>query len=174
MRTTLRLGAPLVLLTTLAACSAGAKAPAVVDAWAKAADGGATAVFGTVTNPGDEPLRLVGARSAAAARVELHTTATGSDGSATMHAVPSLEVPAHGTLALGPGGDHLMLLDLVDPLEPGEEVTVVLELEDGSTLELLAPVKEYAGAQEDYDEVEHAAPGHDHPERAEAEHEGHP
>lgn len=56
----------------------------------------------------------------------------------TMQEVPSVEVPAGGTVAFEPGGYHVMLLELPDPLETGEEFDVTLTLDDDT--EIVVPV----------------------------------
>lgn len=140
------------LALTLTACSAGSEAPdadalTVSDAWAKSADSGMTAAFATLTNDADHDVVITGAHSVASARVELHEVANGSmrevDGGFT--------VPAHGSLTLEPGGLHLMFIDLGAPLVAGDEVTITVEFADGSARDLNAVVKDFAGANEDYD-----------------------
>jgi copper(I)-binding protein len=42
---------------------------------------------------------------------------------------------------LQPGGTHVMLMGLTEELAAGDEVTLTLEFEDGSTSELTVPVK---------------------------------
>ncbi len=56
----------------------------------------------------------------------------------TMQEVTSIDILAGGTVALEPGGYHVMLLDLPDPLETGEEFDVTLILDDGT--EVIVPV----------------------------------
>ena len=56
----------------------------------------------------------------------------------TMQEVPSVEVPAGGTVTFEPGGYHVMLLELPDPLETGEEFDVTLTLDDDT--EIVVPV----------------------------------
>jgi copper(I)-binding protein len=56
----------------------------------------------------------------------------------TMQEVTSIDIPAGGTVALEPGGYHVMLLDLPDPLETGEEFDVTLVLGDGT--EVIVPI----------------------------------
>lgn len=130
----------------------GARAQVTVtDPWAKAAAEGMSAVFGTLTNTGDAAITLVAAATSAAAEVQLHeTTADGSGGMSMSEKEGGFPIPAGGTLVLEPGGDHIMLMDLTAPLEPGAEITVTLTFAGGGELTLTAPVKDFAGAQEDY------------------------
>jgi hypothetical protein len=124
----------------------------VTDAWAKAAEEGMTGVFGTLVNDSGEDVLVVSATSAASARAELHTTTVGEDGGMVMRPIEGgFLVPANGEYVLEPGADHLMLMDLSAPLEPGDEVTVVLTTEAGDTIEVVAQVRTFAGGMEDYE-----------------------
>ncbi|MFF2275904.1 copper chaperone PCu(A)C [Agromyces sp. NPDC058126] len=137
-----------------AAPTAAAEAAASVtveEAWVKAADDGMTALFGNVVNDGPDAT-LVGASTDAAEMAELHETVE-SDGTMQMRQKEGgFELPAGETLALEPGANHVMLMGLTGPVQAGDEVTVTLEFDDGSTLEVTAPVKDYAGANEQYDD----------------------
>jgi copper(I)-binding protein len=43
-----------------------------------------------------------------------------------------------------------MLMDLTTPLRPGADVSLTLAFADGSTLPVIAQVREFAGAKEQY------------------------
>ena len=88
----------------------------------------------TVTNAGDSADRLVGAACACADRVELHTMST-EGGVMRMSQVEGFDVPADGVLTLAPGGDHLMLLGLREPLVAGEQVSVTLTFEQSGEIQ---------------------------------------
>lgn len=121
------------------------------DAWVKAAASGMTGAFGTLTNDGDAPVTIVSATSSASASVELHETADDGSGDMRMREVEGgFVIPAGGTLALEPGGNHLMLMGLDAALSAGDEVTFTLEFADATTSSFTAPVKDYAGANEEY------------------------
>ena len=142
----------LALLTATAGCTAGARADAdltFTDAWAKAADSGMTAAFGTLTNATDSDVTVVAAESHVA-RMELHEVVRGSDGAVMRPKDGGLVVPARGTLTLEPGGDHLMFLDLTAPLVPGDDVDVTLVSADGATWSFSVPIRTFEGADEDY------------------------
>lgn len=62
-----------------------------------------------------------------------------------------LVVPAGGTHDLAPGGDHLMLMDLTEPLRAGADVELTVVFDDGSTMPVTAQVRDFAGADEEYD-----------------------
>lgn len=124
----------------------------VTDAWVKAADEGMTGVFGTLVNESGEDVVVVAGSTPAAARLELHTTAMGEDGSMVMTPVEGgFTVPAEGEHVLEPGADHIMLMELTDPLQPGDEVELRLETADGEVIEVVAAVRTFAGGQEEYE-----------------------
>lgn len=62
-------------------------------------------------------------------------------GGMTMRPVESIPLPAGGEAELKPGGLHVMLLELVDPLEEGSTIALTLELESGETIEVDAEVR---------------------------------
>jgi copper(I)-binding protein len=141
---------------TAPAASSGSSATAgdsvtVSDPWVKAADEGMSAAFGEITNNGSQEVTIVSATSDASTMLELHETVDDGTGAMTMQEKDGgFVIGAGETLDLEPGGNHLMFMDLVDPLEAGEEVTVTLRFSDDSTAEITAPVKDYAGANESY------------------------
>ncbi|HEV6955501.1 MAG TPA: copper chaperone PCu(A)C [Promicromonospora sp.] len=162
----------LTLTAALAACSTGttdagddaATTPAaaeadaldITDPWVKAADEGMTAAFGTLTNDSDADVRIVSATSEVTSSMELHEMATGDDGAMVMRQKEGgFVIEAGATHELSPGGDHLMFMNLTTPVQPGDDVTVTLTAEDGSTFEFTAPGRSYSGANEEYDGGEH-------------------
>jgi len=129
----------------------GAESIVVGHAWAKAQNEGDTAVFGMVMNATSSDQTVVSATSDAATSVEMHETRESADGQMVMAEVTGgFHLPAGQPLMLEPGGDHLMLMGLVKPLQPGDEITVTLTLEDGTEIGFVAPVKDFSGANETY------------------------
>jgi hypothetical protein len=101
----------------------------VESAWARPTPPSAKLGAGylTVVNAGAAD-RLVGARSPAAARVEMHVTLR--DGEIMrMREVKELSLPANGRLEFKPAGAHLMLVDLKRPFKQGDKVPVTLRFE---------------------------------------------
>lgn len=122
------------------------------DAWVKAVDEGMSAAFGTLVNAGDQDVTVVSATTGAADHVELHETVKGASGEMVMReADGGFVIPHGGSFPLEPGGHHIMLMGLTGPLKAGEEVTVTVTFSDDSTAEFTAPVKDFTGANEDYD-----------------------
>lgn len=100
-----------------------------------------TAAYMTLSNSGDDDLTVVHAECPLAATVELHEHLQDAAGVMRMRQVTSLSLPAGGSLAMEPGGLHLMLIGLHQPLTEGEIVPVTLHLADGGTLEVAAEVR---------------------------------
>lgn len=156
-----RFGAITLLATLALAGCAGTPAPAPAaesasfsssDVWVKAADDGMTAGFGELANTGDTDLTVVSATSPATSSMQLHETVQNENGQMVMREVEGgFVIPAHGSLALAPGGNHLMFMDVTAPLRAGDDTTITLTFSDASTVDITAPVKEFAGANESYD-----------------------
>ncbi|MCH8550351.1 MAG: copper chaperone PCu(A)C [Natronospirillum sp.] len=91
----------------------------------------------TLHNRSDEPVAVVGFETDLAASSELHTMSIGEDGMMSMQRILAIEIPPQGSHALAPGGDHLMLVNLKNPLEPGAEYEITLTFSDGSRKTLL-------------------------------------
>lgn len=126
------------------------------DMWVKATDpdikpGEAmSGVFGTLENHGDEDLVITALESDAAGIVELHEVVDGK-----MRKIQGdVKVPAGGSILLEPGANHIMLMDITRPLSPGDDVTVKLTFSDGSKLTIDALIKDTAGANESYDDID--------------------
>lgn len=135
------------------------------DAWVKAAESGMSAAFGLIENHTDQDVVVLSATSPASESIELHETALNADGQMVMRELEGgFVIPAHGQYLLEPGGNHLMLMGLTGPLLAGELVEFTLTLDDGSTIVFEAPIKDYSGANEQYEhgKDDHEHEGHDH------------
>jgi copper(I)-binding protein len=101
---------------------------AVSDAWVRATTPQQKATGAFMKLESKAPATLVGASSPAASLVEVHEMRT-ENGVMQMRAVPRLPLPAGQTVALKPGGYHIMLIDLKAPLSPGQKVPLTLVIE---------------------------------------------
>jgi len=132
-----------------AVSEAAATAISITDPWVKAADKGMTAAFGTLVNNTDKPLTIVSVTSDVST-MELHEMIM-KDGKMIMQPKEGgFTIPAKGEHELSPGGDHIMFMDVKSPVKAGDEVTITLELSDGSTLPFTAVGKPFSGAEESY------------------------
>jgi copper(I)-binding protein len=96
--------------------------------------------YATIVNDGDGVTRLTGASSPDYASVMLHRSRL-AQGDSTMEMVDHLDIPAHGSVKLAPGGYHLMLSHATHPVKPGDKVPMRLRFADGSVLQVDFPVR---------------------------------
>ncbi|MBZ4691004.1 MAG: copper chaperone PCu(A)C [Cereibacter sp.] len=82
--------------------------------------------FLSITNNGAANDRLIAAASAVAARAEIHEMTMNGDVMTMRALADGLPIPAGETVALQPGGYHIMFLQLTGPLVKGETVDVTL------------------------------------------------
>lgn len=136
-------GMPGAIVQVAAGPDAAATLPKVEGAWVRATVPGqqATGAFMRITAP--RSMQLVGAQTPAAALAEVHEMKM--DGSVMqMRPVDRLELPAGAPVELKPGGFHLMLQQLKQPLPAGGTVALTLLLRETSgaerRLELKLPV----------------------------------
>lgn len=94
----------------------------------------------TLRNEAGKPVNLTGADSPDYGMTMLHRS-TQKNGSDSMAMVDAIGIPAHGTVALAPGGYHLMLMNPKHPIKPGMSVRVLLHFEDGEALQVTLPVR---------------------------------
>lgn len=84
----------------------------------------ATGAFMELSSPSG--VTVVGAVSPVAGIVEVHEMKM-DNGVMKMRALPQLEIPAGKTVALVPGGYHVMLMDLKSQIKPGSSVPITLK-----------------------------------------------
>jgi copper(I)-binding protein len=115
----------------------------IEEPWSRqAAEGGNGAAFMTITNGTSRDDRLISAETSIARHVELHETVE-SDGVMRMIPQPDgFPLPAGATLELKPGGKHVMLMDLVNPLAPGQTYQLRLNFEAAGPITIEVPVRE--------------------------------
>ncbi len=101
----------------------------VTDAWVRGTVSGqkATGAFMQLKSAADTT--LVGASSPVAKIVEIHEMKM-DGGTMKMRAIDKLALPAGEPVELKPGGYHVMLMDLAQPLKEGETVPVTLTFQD--------------------------------------------
>jgi copper(I)-binding protein len=107
----------------------------IVSPWARATPKGSTVTAGylTITNKGTEVDRLIGGSAALASRFEVHDTVTES-GVGRMRQVKSIEIKPGQTIELRPGGMHVMLMGLKQPLSQGQTLKGTLVFEKAGTV----------------------------------------
>ena len=111
--------------------------------WTRATPPRAPAAGGflTITNPGAEADRLIAVSSPEADIGEVHVMKV-EDGIMTMRPLDGgLEIPAHETITLAPGGFHLMFIDLKARLVEGGKMPVTLTFEKAGSIETFLHVE---------------------------------
>ncbi|MEZ5933106.1 MAG: copper chaperone PCu(A)C [Alphaproteobacteria bacterium] len=109
--------------------------------WARASVGTSrpAAAYLTIRNAGDRADRLLAVESPLAGHVMVHAS-TQQDGIMKMTPLDVLDLPAQGEVNLAPGGTHIMLMDLQQPLEEGRELPLRLILERAGVIEVSARI----------------------------------
>jgi periplasmic copper chaperone A len=106
--------------------------------WTRATPKGSTVAgaYMTITNKGSAPDRLLGGSSAVADRFEVHSMVM-DGGVAKMRPVDGgLEIKPGETVELKPGGLHVMLTGLKQPLDKGQKVKATLEFAKAGKVEV--------------------------------------
>lgn len=118
----------------------------VEDAWARTSPMMATngAAYMRITSPIDDRLVAASVSADVAMTAEVHETSMSDDGSGemVMQEVDGIDLPAGEEVVLEPGGYHVMLMGLAEPLEVGGEIEITLELESGATVTVVAEVRD--------------------------------
>ena len=156
----------------VAACSGAAGDIKISEPWARTSPmvAGAGAAYMVIENKASAADALIGAASDVAKAVEVHETyevasemPMESMGTASempmasaapmasmdmgsemmgMRKIDRLDIPAGGTVALEPGGYHIMLIDLTRELKAGEKIEITLKFEKAGDVKVTAEVRE--------------------------------
>jgi len=101
--------------------------------------------FMSIENQGKEADRLVAASSPVAGAVEIHEMTT-EGGLMKMRAVKGIDLKPGATVELRPGGYHVMLEDLKQPLKQGDQIPVLLTFEKAGVVEVKVHVEAMGAA----------------------------
>ena len=106
--------------------------------WARATPKGAAVGGGylKITNTGTTPDRLVSGTSAVSGRFEVHEMSMDGGVMKMRQLKDGLEIKPGETVELKPGGFHIMLLDLKEPIKPGERVKGTLVFEKAGSIDV--------------------------------------
>lgn len=139
------------LLSALLVLPAGAheatsKGVTVAHPWLRATPAGSTTGVAFMEISADDKTtdKLIAAASPVSGRVELHTHIKDGD-VMKMRQVEFIEIKAGQSRVLKPGGDHVMLFELKQPLAEGDLVKLTLTFEKAGPIEVEGTV-EPAGA----------------------------
>src|SRR6056297_2211470 len=134
-----------LVLTLLAAAPpvlAGGEDVVIEDAWSRASIGTSRpgVAYMTLLNTGAEPVVVTGLRTDLAMMPMIHASTTDAQGVTRMTHMEQVEIAAGDTVALEPGGLHVMLMDLQRPMVEGESFMLSLILADGEEIAVEVPI----------------------------------
>lgn len=136
------------VLIACAAMPAWAANISVSDAWARATMPGQKVSGAYMQIQSDTDARLVGVTSTAVPRVEVHEMKM-DGGIMRMRELEAIELPKGKTVSLAPGGLHIMLMNLAQPIAAGDVIPLTLTVESGGkrqTVEVNAEARAIGGA----------------------------
>ena len=136
------------VLIACAAMPAWAANISVSDAWARATMPGQKVSGAYMQIQSDTDARLVGVTSTAVPRVEVHEMKM-DGGIMRMRELEAIELPKGKTVSLEPGGLHIMLMNLAQPIAAGDVIPLTLTVESGGkqqTVEVNAEARAIGGA----------------------------
>lgn len=106
----------------------------IENVWIREPAPGQTVVGGFLDITSQKPGALIGASSPVAGLVELHEMKM-DKGVMLMRPLQKITLPKGQTVTLQPGGLHLMLEDLKQPLKAGDKVPLTLKIQRGGKTE---------------------------------------
>jgi copper(I)-binding protein len=94
------------------------------------------AAYFTVQNTSGSADTLISVQTGAGQESDLHT-----ESGTSMADMPNgIPIPAHSTITLTPGGEHVMIQKLIGALKPGQTVDMNLTFAHAGTIDVVAPV----------------------------------
>lgn len=98
-----------------------------------------TAAYVTIDNSSNKPDTLLNVTSTVVNSLSVHQTKN-VDGMMKMLSADNLQIPAHGKIALAPGGYHIMLMGLESSLVENQEITMTFEFKNAGEIDVIFPV----------------------------------
>ena len=138
----MRVAAVLIASAVLGACTRPSPARIEVqDARAGVSAPGQSqaAAYLTIRNDGGRAERLRSIRVEGVGSATVHESDM-SDGVMRMRPMPELDLPSGETVTMAPGGLHIMLMDLKQPLRAGDKLRATLLFRQSPPLRLTIPV----------------------------------
>ena len=131
------------------------------DPWVQAAPPNVKvlAAYLEIKNSGKKPWILTGASSPAFEQVSVHQSVMHGN-MVHMEHLNELAIPPQASVALKPGGLHLMLTDAKKPLKAGDLVPMTLAFKNGKKIAVNAVVRSsQTGKMEDHQHMDHSGHG---------------
>jgi periplasmic copper chaperone A len=113
----------------------------VLDAWVRQVPGSdVAAAYLALRNPTTHPITITSIESSVAEHVMIHETKT-VGGQSQMRPHEQLVIAPGQTVKFEPGGLHVMLMGLTQPVAAGKSFPLVLLLADGTKVQVAAVVR---------------------------------
>lgn len=114
----------------------------VEDAWSRASIGinRPGAAYMKISNAGDETMVLIGLRTGLAMKPEVHLSSINDKGVSSMLPAGEIEIAAGQTIELKPGGLHVMLMGLRQPMVEGDTFFLTLLFADDNEVTVTVPI----------------------------------
>ena len=109
------------------------------------APGGTGGVYMTIFNRGGADDDLTGLSTPIAEKAEMHRTVT-TNGVSHMDAVADLPIKANGSVTFAPGGLHVMLTGLKQPLKLGDSFPLTLSFAKAGAITVTVSVQQIKAA----------------------------
>lgn len=127
----MRICSTTLLTLALVTASAAHGAVSVEEPWVRATAPGQAVAGAYLRLRSDTPVALVAVETSASKKAEIHEMRM--EGQVMrMRPVEKIALPAGQSVELRPGGYHLMLIDVIHPLKPGDKVPLTLVIESAS------------------------------------------
>jgi len=105
------------------------------------AEGGMSALYFRVENGTTTEDTLRAVRTNVADTVEIHESYATQQGGSSMRRFGPVRIPANNQVAFAPGGLHVMLIQLTQPLPADSSITVELQFAQAGTRSVTAPIR---------------------------------
>jgi hypothetical protein len=116
--------------------------------WSRATPAGAKngAVYATVINSGNSDDSLIGAATPVGGQVQFHSVVE-ENGVSRMRELPAVEVRPGAKVTFGPGGMHIMVVGLKEPLKEGQSFPMTMTFEKAGKIDVMVPVAKVGARQ---------------------------
>jgi len=98
-----------------------------------------TAAYVTINNTTNTTDTLLKVTSSVVNSLSVHQTSN-VDGMMKMLPADNLKIPANGKIELAPGGYHIMLMGLEQPLAEHQKITMTFEFKKAGKIDIVFPV----------------------------------
>ena len=130
----------LIVMPAVSGTASAAETVSARNAWVRTPAPGQKTAAAYLDLTSDTDATLVAVESPAAGKAELHTMNM-DGGVMRMRPVQKIDLPAGKMVKLAPGGLHIMLFDIKQPLKEGDKVPLVLKFQGKGNVPSTAKVE---------------------------------